>query len=573
MKRHDILEKIRRQPDVPVLIIGGGINGLGSFRDIALQGVDVLLIERGDFASGASAASSHMVHGGIRYLENGEFRLVREAVQERNRLIENAPHYVKPLPTTIPIFKRFSGLLNAPLKFLGLLDRPSERGAIVIKLGLMMYDAYARQQGTVPPHTFTGRQASLERYPALNPDIIATATYYDAAMPSPERLAIEVMLDGEAAHAGAHALNYVSAVGANGAEVLLRDEETGETLAVRPQLVINAAGPWIDLANRAMGVPTAFIGGTKGSHIVLEHPELLAALDGHEFFFENSDGRIVLIFPLLDRVIVGTSDIPIEEPDDARCTEEEIDYFLAFTRQMFPSISVDRSHIVFQFSGVRPLPASDANSAGQISRDHENRIVEPGNGIGFPIFNLIGGKWTTFRAFSEHVADDALARLGRKRQTSTKELAIGGGRDYPTTDSTRQAWLEQLSVDTGLVVSRLEQLLDRYGTRAEGIAHAIAQAPDPPLASAPTFSANEVAFIVEQEKVLHLGDFFERRSLLAMSGRLTNSVVEEFTQVIAETLAWPPERTRDELARLRAHLAEHHGLNLADEPRTDGKSK
>src|SRR5512147_1842256 len=126
MNRQDTLSELRQNPNVSVLIIGGGINGIGTFRDLALNGVDVLLVERGDFCSGASSASSHMAHGGIRYLENGEFRLVREAVQERNRLIQNAPHIVKPLPTTIPIFRYLSGLLNAPLKFLKLLDKPTE---------------------------------------------------------------------------------------------------------------------------------------------------------------------------------------------------------------------------------------------------------------------------------------------------------------------------------------------------------------------------------------------------------------------------------------------------------------
>ncbi|NIW46851.1 MAG: FAD-dependent oxidoreductase, partial [Gammaproteobacteria bacterium] len=120
-----------------MLIVGAGVNGIGTFRDLSLQRIDALIIDRGDFCSGASAASSHMVHGGIRYLENGEFRLVREAVSERNRMIKNMPHLVKPLKTTIPMFKWLSGLLNAPLKFLGLLDRPSERGAVVIKIGLI----------------------------------------------------------------------------------------------------------------------------------------------------------------------------------------------------------------------------------------------------------------------------------------------------------------------------------------------------------------------------------------------------------------------------------------------------
>ena len=205
--RSEVLAAIGSQPNVDVLIVGGGINGIGTFRDLAMQGVRVLLVEKSDFCSGASAASSHMVHGGIRYLENGEFRLVREAVRERNLLLENAPHYVRPLPTLIPIFKRFSGLLNAPLKFLGLLQKPSERGSIVIKLGLMMYDAYTRKQKTVPRHRFLSRSKAIAEFPQLNPKITNAAIYYDAAFDMPERLALEVLLDGLDASTDAMALN------------------------------------------------------------------------------------------------------------------------------------------------------------------------------------------------------------------------------------------------------------------------------------------------------------------------------------------------------------------------------
>ena len=130
--RHTAIEFLRSHSSVSVLIIGGGINGAGIFRDLALQGIDVLLVDKADFSSGTSAATSHMAHGGLRYLENGDFSLVREAVRERNLLIENAPHYVQPLPTTIPIFKRYSGLLNALLKFLGLINKTVERGAISV---------------------------------------------------------------------------------------------------------------------------------------------------------------------------------------------------------------------------------------------------------------------------------------------------------------------------------------------------------------------------------------------------------------------------------------------------------
>ena len=337
MNRSDLLTTLQTQsPDV--LIVGAGINGVGTFRDLALNGVSVLLIDRGDFCSGASAASSHMAHGGIRYLENGEFRLVREAVQERNRMIENAPHVVKPLPTVVPMFKLFSGLLNAPFKFLNLLDKPAERGALVIKIGLIFYDTFTRAQGTVPPHKFEGRAKSLEKYPKLSSDIKYTATYYDGQILSPERYTVELVLDGEAD--GGKALNYVSFVGVNSKTVTLRDELSGSTFEIAPKIIINAAGPWIDMVNSTFGLSRRYIGGTKGSHLVLNHPELREAIGKNEFFFENKDGRIVLIFPFYDKVIIGTSDIPIENPDDAVCTPAEEQYFIDLVARVFPTIKV-----------------------------------------------------------------------------------------------------------------------------------------------------------------------------------------------------------------------------------------
>ncbi|MDP1547378.1 MAG: FAD-dependent oxidoreductase, partial [Anaerolineales bacterium] len=224
MNRNEILSSLKANPQVSVLVVGAGINGIGTFRDLALNGVDVLLVDRADFCSGASAASSHMAHGGIRYLENGEFRLVREAVQERNRLIQNAPHIVKPLPTTIPIFNYLSGIFNAPLKFFGWLDKPSERGSLIIKLGLIMYDAYTGKQRTVPRHRFLSRASSLKLWNKLHPQVVNTATYYDGLISNPERLALEILLDAEAESPNARALNYVSMVKGEKDTVFLRDE-------------------------------------------------------------------------------------------------------------------------------------------------------------------------------------------------------------------------------------------------------------------------------------------------------------------------------------------------------------
>ncbi|MEP6844007.1 MAG: FAD-dependent oxidoreductase, partial [Pseudolysinimonas sp.] len=290
--------QLTERPSADVLILGGGINGIATFRELALQGVDVALVERGDYVSGASSASSHMIHGGVRYLENGEFRLVNEAVHERNRLLKNAPHYVRPLETTIPIFKTFSGILAAPLRFLTHRQRTTvERGALLIKVGLVIYDSFSRDGGSLPRHRFRGRKKSLAEMPQLNPSLKYTATYYDASMHNPERLALDVLLDGVATDHG-RAANYVEVTGIAGSEVQLRDLASGRSFTMSAKVIVNTTGPWTDLTNDELGMPTRYMGGTKGSHIVLEHPELLDATQGRELFFENDDGRIVLIYPL-----------------------------------------------------------------------------------------------------------------------------------------------------------------------------------------------------------------------------------------------------------------------------------
>mgnify|MGYP001262049481 CR=1 FL=1 len=562
MNRQETLSQIKSNPKISVLIVGAGINGIGVFRDLALNGVDALLVERGDFCSGASAASSHMAHGGIRYLENGEFRLVREAVAERNRMIQNAPHLVEPLPTTVPMFKHFSGLLNAPLKFLGLLDKPSERGSLVIKIGLMFYDAFTGKTRVVPRHAFRGRAESLKLWPRLNPDVRATATYYDGSILNPERLALEVMLDGEAD--GGRALNYVSLVGGQGNAVTLRDELTGAVFDVQPKLVVNAAGPWIDAANGSLGLSTRFIGGTKGSHLVLDHPELRETIGNHEFFFENKDGRIVLIFPLYDRVIVGTSDIPIENPDDALCTDAEVDYFLEMIARVFPDVKVTRENIVFRFSGVRPLAhTGSAKTTGQITRDHHIQVTEgEWTGLGYPVYSLVGGKWTSFRAFAEQAADKALAFLGRTRQKSTRELPVGGGRNYPRTAEEQKRYLDGLAAWTGFPAERVRVLFERYGTRAEAAALSIARQPDQPLKSLPDFTRREVIFLCQQEQVVHLDDILLRRTLLAMLGRLTRAAVEEMSDAAGESLGWDEGRKKAEAARALELLASRHEVRL-----------
>ena len=559
--REDRLRRLKENPEVSVLVVGAGINGIGTFRDLALQGVDVVLVDRGDYCSGASAASSHMVHGGIRYLENGEFRLVREAVQERNRLIENAPHLVKPLPTTFPIFKWFSGLLNAPLKFFGLLERPSERGVVVIKLGMMLYDYFTRKQKTVPKHVFRNREESLARFPELNPEVIYTGTYYDGAMPSPERIAIEVLKDAVEMNEQAVALNYVRLVSAENDAVILKDEISEETFELKPKILVNAAGPWIDLVNRIIGKQTAYISGTKGSHLILNHPELRQAIGDHEFFFENEDGRIVLIFPLYDKVMIGTSDIRIDDPDDAVITEDEVDYFFDMIGRVFPDIQVDRSQIVYTFSGVRPLQHTEGKTTGQISRDHKVQINESGDPLKFPVFSLIGGKWTSFRAFSELAADKILAQLGVERKISTKNMAIGGSKGYPRNKTEKEAYIQQLTKEYQIDPQLIESLVETYGTKTEILLQEQGAAASEPLKSLPDISKGELSYIAENEDVLHLDDLILRRTMLGKLGRITPDSLREIAQICAGILNWSEEHTEEEADRLTALLRHEHKMN------------
>ncbi|MEU1972285.1 glycerol-3-phosphate dehydrogenase/oxidase [Microbacterium sp. NPDC019599] len=554
-------EALAARPSADVLIIGGGINGLATFRDLVLQGLDVALVERADYVSGASASSSHMIHGGIRYLENGEFRLVHEAVTERNALLRLAPHFVRPLQTTIPIFTTFSGVLSAPLRFLrhgG--SKTRERGALLIKVGLVIYDSFSRSGGRVPRHSFEGRARSLERFPRLNPRVKYTATYWDASLHDPERLAIDILSDARAAGRGrARAANYTAAVGVADGGVVLRDLETGDETRFSASVVINASGPWTDLTNAALGDPTSFMGGTKGSHIVLDHAELLEATGGRELFFEHRDGRIVLIYPLKGRVLVGTTDLEHDMDDPIVCTEEEVDYFIALIGHILPGIPVDRSQIVYRFAGVRPLPGHGGVAPGFVSRDYRVEAAPLEGSPGTTVLSLVGGKWTTFRASAEHLADRTLAQLSLSRVRSTKKLPIGGGRGYPTTEPARRQWLA--AHEGGFGVERAAILLDRYGTVAADVIEAIAvDDDDEPLRTLPEYSTAELRHLARTEDVVHLDDLLMRRTSIAFIGAATAEVAAEVADAVAPVLGWSV-RTRQ--AEVERALARVHGADPA----------
>lgn len=545
------LSSLRDNPKAQVLIIGGGINGLATFRDLALQGVDVVLVEKNDYCSGASSASSHMIHGGVRYLENGEIRLVKESLQERNRLLGAAPHYVKPLKTTIPIFSVFSGLLSAPIRlFTHSSGKPKERGAILIKVGLMMYDTFGRNGGTMPRHRFLSKKKSFAELPSLNKEVKFTATYYDAAMDNPERLALDVLFDGLQAGTNARSYNYLAASAIKDGKAILKDMLTGEEVSFTADLIVNTSGPWTDVTNKSLGFDTRYMAGTKGSHIVLDNEELFKACDNREIFFENNDGRIVLMYPILGKVLVGTTDIPHDMKLPAICTDEEVDYFFKLVAHVFPQIKISKNQIVFKYSGVRPLGASGDISPGVISRDY--RIVRTSQENEVPVLSLVGGKWTTFRALGEHLSSDVLKLLGMSRVVSTEKLPIGGGKNFPTKEADQKAWAKSHGAAVGQ--ERALQLLLRYGTRAETVIDFIGTAPEKMLVHSPTFSDREIEFLVKNESVYRLEDLVHRRTNLAFTGSMNTAVLKEMAEIVSKVLHWDSSTSSAEVSGVHLEI-------------------
>ncbi len=572
MKREEILDGLRQSPKVDVCVVGGGINGISVFRELALQGLNVLLVEKHDYCSGASAALSRMVHGGLRYLENGEFKLVQESLVERDRLLRNAPHYVAPLPTTVPVFDIFSGLGNGIVRFLGLSRRPSRRGAVAIKAGLSIYDFLTRKRALMPRHEFRGRRTTLQKWPALNPAIKSSATYFDAWVSHPERLGIELLQDGQSANGGARALNYAELRRDAKGRYRVEDHIDGASVSVEPALIINATGGWIDIANQTLFSPQArpspLMGGTKGSHLIVDSVELRAALAGHMIYYENEDGRICILFPYLGKVLVGSTDIRVDDPETVRCEADERDYILQSLAFVLPQIKITPQEIVFQFSGVRPLPASKDSFTGRIPRDHFCTVVEPKDG-GAPVLCMIGGKWTTFRSFGELAADMALERLGKVRRIATTDRPIGGGRAFPQAPA---AWQAHVAAGKGMSSDRMAELFGRYGTDTEAVADFIAAGPDAPLPHA-GYSARELQFLIRDEAVEHLDDLLLRRTTLAVSGELSLDMMDAVLALLAQEKHWTPAQGASERARFLTLLVDRHGVDEAmlsarNEPRS-----
>ncbi len=416
----------------PILILGGGINGAAAARELVLNGQDVWLVDTADLACGATAYSSRLIHGGLRYLEFAEFSLVKESLAERGRLLQLAPHLVKPLRLFIPVRNSWGGLTQAAGKFLGLplkAKKSAHRGLRVVQVGLWLYDRYARSDD-LPDRSL--HQPGEPGVPRVNPELAHRLwAYSDAQITFPERLVIDFLADARrlATEQGLdfRVLTYTQAkLAADGCTVELRaatDPSSEPQAFVEPTTIINATGAWVDLTLSKLPVPSRqLMGGTKGSHFLTFQPRLAELLQGQAIYTEASDGRPVFILPFLQGTLVGTTDIAFRgDPATAVATEEELDYLLAAVNDVLPDAALSRTDIAMHCCGVRPLPFVDATTPAAITRKHllvwndESRV---------PLVSLVGGKLTTCRSLAEETAAAVLERLGHAVDANSRDRPI-----------------------------------------------------------------------------------------------------------------------------------------------------
>lgn len=420
-----------RSSSAPIVILGGGINGAAVARELVLNRQDVVLVDRADIASGATAYASRLIHGGLRYLEYREVDLVRESLAERERLLRVAPDFVKPLELVIPTETRFGGWRSAAANYLGwkwLSPRKvSKRGSWIVATGLRMYDRLSQPcslPGYRTAHKDTtpfGRQPGAPAYKSF-------CSYWDAQIVAPERFTIALLRDSaDVAQANGtqfEVLTYHD-VHRDGIDLFLKSQvKSGQSsLQIQPAAIINCAGAWVDEALQGIRVASPrCMGGTKGSHLVTFHSGLKAALGDQAVYAEAPDGRPLFLLPFMGGALVGTTDLRFEgSPGDAVTDDNEVAYLLDAIQSIFPDVGVTESDIEAVYCGVRPLPYSPKGGAASITRRHWTMHHKDAP---IPLWSVIGGKLTTCRSLAEETAEMVMTALGKTFTPQTRERPV-----------------------------------------------------------------------------------------------------------------------------------------------------
>lgn len=490
------------QPAYDVLVIGGGINGCGIARDAAGRGYSVLLAEMGDLASGTSSKATKLIHGGLRYLEHYEFRLVREALREREVLWRMAPHIIWPLRLVLPYMR-------------------GGRPVWMLRLGLFLYDHIGRRQ-LLPPR----KVLDMRRDPAAKALKARFSRAFEFSDCWVDDARLVVLNARDAGDRGAEINTRTRVIRAERSgglwKVTLAGGEAAERV-VAARIVVNAGGPWVDEVLRdALGREGAHnVRLVKGSHIIVKS----RYDDARAFFFQNGDGRVVFVIPYEeDFTLIGTTDRDYDgDPSAVSIADDEIDYLCAAASEYFVE-PVRRADVVASYSGVRPLFDDHASKAQEATRDY---VVKSDGGAGeAPLVNIFGGKLTTYRRLSEQVLAEIGRLIGVKGAPWTATVPLPGG-DFPVTGFAAE--VKALKAAYPFLGERhAERLLRLYGRTAHAILGSAASRDDLGEWFGHDLYAAEVAYLVEREWAMTADDVLWRRTKLGLrlSGQQKARVAE-----------------------------------------------
>lgn len=516
-----------------VVVIGAGINGAGVARDAAMRGLKVLLLDKADIASGTSSTSTRLIHGGLRYLEHGEFGLVRESLLERETLLRIAPHLVKPLPMLLPIYKH------------------SHRGRLKVRAGLLAYD-FLSQHKTLPRHRFLSLSDTIEHAPGLSTkDLLGAAVYFDAQAEYAERLVVENVISAVEHGAVVHTYCRVTKINVENGHITgvdFVDQLSNKTNSVKTTSVVNASGPWVDELIETMTLPKSrLIGATKGSHIVV--PAFSGAPKVAMYVEARTDHRPFFVIPWNGQYLIGTTDLRYQSSlDDVHIDQSEATYLLAETNNLFPQAQLDANAVLFTFSGVRPLAHSAAKDEQSITRRHFIRKTAGANGL----LSIVGGKLTTYRKVAEQTVDLVEKQSGGlSRDTAYSELP--GGEGYA-------AFAEKFRNEPPFGKRTTERLLALYGARAGRVAE-LAESQRELARIVDTNSggiAAEAIHAFVEELAQTLSDVMLRRTMWAFNSKGGFDVVDDVARVCANYFGWTSDRMADEIERFKREMRAKH---------------
>jgi glycerol-3-phosphate dehydrogenase len=527
-----------------VVVIGAGATGAGSALDAVTRGLSVALVEARDFASGTSSRSSKLIHGGLRYLEQKDFGLVREALRERSLLLNVlAPHLVRPVPFMLPLTEHWQ--------------------RAYIGAGLALYDTLGGHQG-LPRHRHLTKRGALRLAPALRPDsLVGAVQYHDAKVDDARHTLTTVRTAaqfGAAVAANTRVIGFLRE-GERVTGVTVRDEASGAELDVRARQVVNATGVWTDDVQHLVGERGKFqVRASKGVHLVVPRDRL--QLDTGLIL--RTEKSVLFVIPWGRHWIVGTTDTDwhLDKAHPA-ASASDIDYVLEHVNAVL-SQPLTREDVEGVYAGLRPLLTGESESTSKLSREHMVAVPVPG------LVAVAGGKYTTYRVMARDAIDAVVHGLDRSVPASVTHVT-----ELVGAEGFRALWngRERLAASSGLHVARIEHLLGRFGARVHDLLELIAERPElgRPLAGADDYLAVEALYAASHEGAMHLEDVLTRRTRISIETWDRGlAAAEPAARAMAGVLDWSDDDVAREVELYHGRVAaERRSQQQADDRSAD----